>query len=320
MLKEHQPLLILTALPENINTKNQDSTFFYFTFLLFSSIMGQDRTIFTQEEQILAIIADTHVHTLFSGDGSFSSEIMIEKAISLGLSHLCLTDHMDYDYTDGGICFEFDPKKYFDYMTPLKEQYQDRIDLMIGVELGLQPYLSSRHHNLVFSHPFDYVIGSIHLVNSRDPYYPSFFEGREEQTAYREYFECVLQNLKSYTNFDSLGHLDYVVRYGPTKNKNYAWTQYQEILDAILRILIKNEIALEVNTGGYKYGLGEPNPCADILKRYKELGGKLLTIGSDAHDPAYLAYEFSRLRELLISCGFSSYHIFKKRAPMELPL
>lgn len=86
------------------------------------------------------------------------------------------------------------------------------------------------------------------------------------------------------------------------------------------RILIKNEIALEVNTGGYKYGLGEPNPCADILKRYKELGGKLLTIGSDAHDPAYLAYEFSRLRELLISCGFSSYYIFKKRAPMELPL
>ena len=82
--------------------------------------MGQDRTIFTQEEQILAIIADTHVHTLFSGDGSFSPEIMIEKAISLGLSHLCLTDHMDYDYTDGGICFEFDPKKYFDCMTPLK--------------------------------------------------------------------------------------------------------------------------------------------------------------------------------------------------------
>ena len=78
--------------------------------------MGQDRTIFTQEEQILAFIADTHVHTLFSGDGSFSPEIMIEKAISLGLSHLCLTDHMDYDYTDGGICFEFDPKKYFDYI------------------------------------------------------------------------------------------------------------------------------------------------------------------------------------------------------------
>ena len=82
-----------------------------------------------------------------------------------------------------------------------------------------------------------------------------------------------------------------------------------DVQDSIF--LIKNEIALEVNTGGYKYGLGEPNPCTDILKRYKELGGKLLTIGSDAHDPAYLAYEFSRLRELLISCGFSSYYIFK---------
>ena len=220
--------------------------------------------------------------------------------------------------------FEFDPKKYFGSMTPLKERCQETgcLILMIGVELGLQPYLSSRHHNLVFSHPFGLCDAAlIHLVNSRDPYYPSFFEGREgSKTAYREYFECVLQNLKSYTNFDSLGHLDYVVRYGPTKNKNYAWTQYREFLDAILHILIKNEIALEVNTGGYKYALGEPNPCTDILKRYKELGGKLLTIGSDAHDPAYLAYEFSRLRELLISCGFSSYYIFKKRAPMELPL
>ena len=167
----------------------------------------------------------------------------------------------------------------------------------------------------MFSHPFDYVIGSIHLVNSRDPYYPSFFEGREELTAYREYFECVLQNLKSYTNFDSLGHLDYVVRYGPTKNENYAWTQYQEILDAILRILIKNEIALEVNTGGYKYGLGEPNPCADILKRYKELGGKLLTIGSDAHYSRDIGSGFDIAYDMLKSCNFKYYNIFRKRKP-----
>ena len=266
------------------------------------------------------MLSDFHMHTDFSGDCDIPAQTMIEQAISLSMKQLCITDHYDYDYPDEPELFLIDFDKYFEKMSYLKEKYSDKIDLRIGVELGLQPHIAEHLKKISQKYPFDFIIGSSHVVDKCDPYYPSFFEGREEQTAYREYFECVLQNLKSYTNFDSLGHLDYVVRYGPTKNENYAWTQYQEILDAILRILIKNEIALEVNTGGYKYGLGEPNPCTDILKRYKELGGKLLTIGSDAHDPAYLAYEFSRLRELLISCGFSSYYIYKKRVPMELPL
>ena len=256
-----------------------------------------------------------HTHTTYC-DGKETAEQMVQAAIAKGFTRLGFSGHgfNDFRPEDQEVwCMRpEDVPKYQTEVRALAEKYQDKIEILCGVE---QDACSTAP-----TEGFDYVIGSIHLVNSRDPYYPSFFEGREEQTAYREYFEFVLQNLKSYTNFDSLGHLDYVVRYGPTKNENYAWTQYREILDAILRILIKNEIALEVNTGGYKYGLGEPNPCTDILKRYKELGGKLLTIGSDAHDPAYLAYEFSRLRELLISCGFSSYYIFKKRAPMELPL
>lgn len=92
--------------------------------------------------------------------------IMIERALSLGLTHLCLTDHMDYDYTDGDLCFEFDPKVYFEQLLPLKEEFADRIDLRIGIELGLQPYLTKKHHNLIFSYPFDFVIGSVHLGKS----------------------------------------------------------------------------------------------------------------------------------------------------------
>ncbi|MDO4261690.1 MAG: histidinol-phosphatase HisJ family protein [Eubacteriales bacterium] len=266
------------------------------------------------------MLSDYHVHTSFSGDSSAPPEIMVDRAVELGLRHLCLTDHMDYDYTDGGVCFEFDPREYFHRLEPLREQYRDRIELSIGVELGLQPYLCRRHHNLIFSYPFDFVIGSIHLVNNKDPYFPSFFEGRAETTAYREYFECALQNLNAYSNFDTFGHLDYVVRYGPTQNRNYRIETYRDILDEILRTLIRRDIGLEVNTGGYKYGLGQPNPCRDILLRYRELGGRIVTLGSDAHEPQFMAYEFDRAAELLRSCGFASYFIFRRRVPEELPL
>ena len=278
------------------------------------------KTKHTQEEIKLKVLSDYHVHTSFSGDCSISPELMIQNAIERGIRHLCLTDHMDYDYTDSGILFEFDPEEYFRRLRLLKETYADQIDLAIGIELGLQPYLSKRHHNLVFSYPFDFVIGSIHLVHGLDPYFSSFFEGRTEQEAYLDYFQCILQNLKAYSNFDTFGHLDYVVRYGPNKNQYYSYEKYRELLDEILRALIKKDIGLEINTGGYKYGLGAPNPCPEIITRYRELGGKLITLGADAHDPMYLAYEFDRTAELLKACGFQSYYIFHNRKPEEIGL
>lgn len=264
--------------------------------------------------------SDYHVHTSFSGDSSIPPEVMIQEAVRRKIRHLCLTDHIDYDYTDADAIFEFDPKNYFHRLLPLREKYAGQIDLAIGVELGLQPYLSVRHHSLVFSYPFDFVIGSIHLVHRRDPYYPSFFEGREESEAYQEYFESVLQNLEAFSNFDALGHLDYVVRYGPSKNQNYSYQIYQDIIDEILRCLIRKEIGLEINTAGYRYGLDAPNPCKDILTRYRELGGKLITFGSDAHSPEFLRYQFDRAASLAEACGFSSYYIFHNRRPYEIPI
>lgn len=265
-------------------------------------------------------ISDFHVHTSFSGDCNVLPETMIQEAISKKIDHLCITDHMDYDYTEDDILFEFDVKEYFKRLSKLKERHQEQIQLYIGIELGLQPYLSPKHHNLVFSYSFDYIIGSIHQVHRIDPYYPSYFKNRSEESAYLEYFECILQNLAAFTNFDVFGHMDYVVRYGPNKNLYYSYQKYREILDEILRILIRKDIGLEVNTGGYKYGLNNPNPSLEVLTRYKEMGGKLITFGSDAHKTEFLAYQFEKTAELLKSCGFSSYYIYKNRIPQEIEL
>ena len=144
---------------------------------------------------------------------------------------------------------------------------------------------------------------------------------REQEAArYRHFFEVTLKRLESYDCFDSLGHLDFVVRYGPNKNRFYDFKTYGDIISAILELLIRKDKALEVNTGGFKYGLGHPNPCEDILKRYRELGGRLLTVGSDAHVPGFVGYEFDRTAELLKELGFREYALYRRRVPEMLPL
>ena len=99
------------------------------------------------------------------------------------------------------------------------------------------------------------------------------------------YFESILENISAYDGFDVYGHIDYVVRYGPNKNREYSYGRYKDILDEILKKLISMGKGIELNTGGYHYGLGEPNPCTAVIRRYRELGGEIITIGADAHTP-----------------------------------
>ena len=117
-----------------------------------------------------------------------------------------------------------------------------------------------------------------------------------------------------------MGHLDYVVRYGPNRNRKFTYKDYADVIDPILEVLIRKDKALEVNTGGFKYGLGHPNPHEDIIRRYKELGGKLITVGSDAHAPEHVGFEFARTAEILKSCGFREYAVFEKKKPVLLPV
>jgi histidinol-phosphatase (PHP family) len=135
-----------------------------------------------------------------------------------------------------------------------------------------------------------------------------------------EYFESILENLSEFSEMDAYGHLDYVVRYGPNQNREYSYGRYQDILDEILKTLIRRQVGLEINTGGYHYGLGEPNPCINIIKRYRQLGGEILTIGADAHSPDKIGYGFDLAAEVLKECGFSYYTVFRNRKPEFIPL
>lgn len=205
-------------------------------------------------------------------------------------------------------------------IKPAAKQTANGFCVCFGIELGLQPHLAERHRAVVNAWDFDFVIGSSHVVRGRDPYYPDYYEGRTQKAAYREYFESILENIAAFDGFDVYGHLDYVVRYGPNKNATYQWEDYADVIDEILRQLIDRGKGLEVNTAGFKSGLGHPNPTEGILCRYRELGGEIVTVGADAHCPEHIAYDFRKLPDLLKSCGFSHYTVFRKRQPEFLPL
>lgn len=279
------------------------------------------------------LLADCHLHTSFSGDSEALMEEMIERAVSLGLKRICFTDHLDRDYPPGQDpdqpsdinIFELDLPAYHRRFEELRFAYRGKIELCFGIELGLMESAYPAYHALLAEYPFDFVIGSSHLVNGMDPYYSPFWDGQKDtKEGIRLYFDSIFSHLSSYDGFDSYGHLDYIIRYAPRAasapennrgNRSYSYAEYADRLDAILSRLIETDKALEVNTGGYKYGLGVPNPQPEVLARYRELGGEKITVGSDAHAPEHMAFSFRACADLLAGLGFRYYTVYGRRKP-----
>ncbi len=266
----------------------------------------------------MAITADYHVHSSFSGDCDTHMEQMIQSAISKGLKHICFTEHMDFDFPydvtgDKPGMWELNADSYLYELLRLRDKYTSQIEIHFGVELGMQPQVVCQ--NLIFAreHEYDFIIASSHICQGMDPYYPQFYEGRTEEEAYRSYFESILQNVKLFHNFDVYGHLDYVVRYGPNKDKYYSYESYKDVIDPILSYLIENEKGIELNTAGLTKGLKDANPCKAVLKRYRDLGGEIITIGSDSHSTQTLGSHFDKAAEILTDCGFKYYCVFANR-------
>lgn len=267
------------------------------------------------------IISDCHLHTCFSGDSETPVHETIEQAISLGLKTICITDHFDYDYpTEYGIDFNLDIPAYVDALANMKEQYKNQIEVLTGIELGLDPTINHAYQDLLAPYNFDFIIGSTHIIDKMDPYFPAYFEKYQKVEGIKHYYDTILKNIQTFENFDVCGHIDYLIRYAPNKNKDLNPSEYTDIIDQILTTIIQKGKGIEINTAGYKHGLNHAHPHPDILKRYKELGGEIITIGSDGHTPEAMALEFTKVPDLLKSVGYNHYTIFKNRKPVQIKL
>ncbi|MBE6112164.1 MAG: histidinol-phosphatase HisJ family protein [Peptococcaceae bacterium] len=266
------------------------------------------------------ILADCHVHSCFSSDAETPVEQMIETAIAQGRKYFYLTDHHDFDYPVGedGRDFQLPREDYTVRLEQLKDQYADKIELRIGVEMGLMAHISDKINEYVSGYPFDFIIGSSHLVHGQDPYYAEYYEGKTEKQAYEEYFLSILENAKALDCFHVYGHLDYVIRYGPNKDRFYNPMDYYDVFKELLTVLIDKGKGIEVNTGSLYKGFTYPHPHETVLKLYRQLGGEIVTIGSDAHVPQYLGYGFDAAEALLKRCGFHHYTLFKQGRPQQI--
>lgn len=255
------------------------------------------------------IIADMHTHSSFSTDSTEPLMEMARSAVEKGLRTICLTEHLDYDYPGGE--FQLDTAAYREELLRAKAELSDRVEVLFGAELGIMDYLAPRLNEFAAAWDLDFIIGSSHLVDGKDPYYPEYFEEFGSKNGILHYFESILANINAFDNFDVYGHLDYVVRYSP--EKSYEPLDCREIIDEILKALISRGKGVEVNTAGIASGMGYPHPNAFILRRYKELGGEIVTVGSDAHDRTRVAADFDKARAALEKSGFERYAIFRHR-------
>ena len=259
--------------------------------------------------------ADFHMHSSFSSDSDAPMEDMVRSAITHHLDKICFTEHMDFDFPPGEFDFITDVASYEKKLMEVREKYKEQIDIRFGIEIGLQTHLKDKLQDFTTSYPFDFIIGSNHLALGQDPYEQKVFQEYGEERTYLSYFENFLENIKIHKCFQVCGHLDYILRYGPNRNTTFSYRKYGDLLDEFLKVIIYNGIGLECNTSGFKYGLGHPHPTEEILIRYRELGGEILTMGSDAHAPLHVGYEFPRAAALLKDCGFTYYTVFKDKKP-----
>ncbi|MBY7142245.1 histidinol-phosphatase HisJ family protein [Virgibacillus sp. NKC19-3] len=254
---------------------------------------------------------DYHIHSNFSADCETSMENTIEQAIKLGLKEVCFTEHIDYDYPDTTIHFEFDLDQYDRKLKEMQAAYAGRLRIKKGIEIGVQPHLLHRYETLMRERAFDFVICSMHTAEGKDLHSGSFLKNYTVNEAHQAYYEELLDCVKNYKNFDVLGHVDLIKRYTKEKSSN----NFHDILAAIFKEIIPEGKGIELNTSGIRYGLEGGMPSVDILHLYKECGGEIVTLGSDSHIETTVAYQFKESLEMLEAIGFKYVATFANRKP-----
>lgn len=255
--------------------------------------------------------ADYHTHSSFSLDSDAPMENMIISAISKGLNEIAFTDHVDFDKR-----YPFtDYNKYIPVIMDYREKYKDRIHIVFGVEIGLENQWADRINPFSREFPFDFIIGSSHATKKYDLYFDQkeFFGTRTKEEAYNTYFEEIYKNILACDNFNVYGHLDFVSRYGMYKDNTLEYKDYSDIIDTILSELICRNKGIEVNTSGFRYGIDNTYPSLTILKRYKDLGGEIITCGSDSHTVGGVGAHIDYAYELVKSVGFKYISVFREQ-------
>lgn len=252
---------------------------------------------------------DTHVHTTFSIDSNIKTNELLFRSKAEGLS-ITITDHFDFTVTPGMLTF--DPQKYFEHLAPLRSD-----KFLVGVEIGLNMACQEKILAFVKNHSFDYILGSIHNVGEEQIYNPNYFCGLTLKEAYHKYLSYLLACLQTFPFINSLAHYDFVSRYAPYPETSMKYSEYADLFDQIFILLAERDAALEINMKCYD--AKSVKDYIEVYKRFRELGGKYVTIGSDAHRITDLARNLKTGFELATYCALKPVY-FKEQTPNYIDL
>ena len=243
------------------------------------------------------MIFDSHMHTKFSADSEMLAADALARAAELNLG-VVFTEHFDYELEIGDEIFTFDAATY---MNEYKNFRGEKVRL--GVEVGLRKSARAANENFLATADFDFVIGSIHLTDNMDIYYPEFYADKDKATAYGKYLQQMATEIEV-ADFDALGHIDYICRAAPYDNPEIDYESFSTEIDAVLKIVVSRQKVLELNTRRFTVDRAI-RELVPVYKRYRELGGLFVTIGSDAHRVSavgnYLSRAVDFVRELDLS-------------------
>lgn len=257
------------------------------------------------------MFADYHTHTSFSDDSRQDMEESILEAIRLGIDEVCFTEH--HDYLVKKPSHLTDLPRYHQTLSDFKEKYKHQIRLKFGAEFGMQKHTVDSYRTDFACFPFDFILLSSHQIDDQEFWINEYQEGKTQFEYNHGYYQAILDVITEYKDYSVLGHLDVIKRYdrqGILDDK-----ELEEIIKKVLRQVISDGKGIEVNTSSYRYNLPDLTPSRQILTWYRELGGKILTLGSDSHKKSDLAEHFDKVTEILLDLGFDTFCTYDKMVP-----
>lgn len=266
-------------------------------------------------------LCDAHVHTEFSYDSEAGIGDICSSALKNGLDEIVITDHYDKNIIDIGAVPGLDLEEDRICVEAAAEEYP-ALRVSFGIELGEPRENPSDAAVMTAGHAFDFVIGSVHNLPGMPDFYFFDYSKTDERFIdifYTRYLDEMIATAEL-GGFDTLAHLNYPLRYIYDCGKTVDCSRYRDRQAQLFETLIKNEIALEVNTSGLTRPVSSLLPGTAELALYRDLGGKLLTIGSDAHNPERVGENIAYTHGILKDLGFESYTVFHKRKPVEKAL
>lgn len=266
-------------------------------------------------------IVDLHVHTDNSFDGNHSATFFCEKAEMMDLRALAFTDHCEVDQFRGDDNYEKRIFQAFFEIAKVRSAFRGKLLILNGIELGQPAYDIETANDIVSRYDYDHVLGSVHnLRGGEDFYFMKNLSLDDAEKLLKQYFDEIIEMLK-WGKFDVLAHLTYPLRYFYSQsNLDIDLNNFKKQIDEILLLTAKTDKALEINTAALRQPLNKLSPEVDIVKRFKELGGKYVSVGSDAHYAEHLACDIDMAYSCALEAGFDSITFFQKHTPMQMKI